>query len=506
MSKKFSLLINESPDVMLGILFSDVQKSQIYEDSKTFTDLVPKFQPEQILKDYLSTKDNNQFNLRKFVKDRFYDRNSSSSDSEIKSSLSPSKKIIRLWHELERNSQKGEGSLMALPYPYIVPGGRFSEQYYWDSFFIMLGLAEDKRWDMVEGMIKNITYMIDKFGFVPTANRTYYLSRSQPPFFVHMVKLLAEYKGQKVIIEYLPYLLIEYQFWMKGEELLKQGAKATAHVVKMSDGSILNRYFDSQMTPRPESFKVDTKTADSVDDDKAKNIYQNLRAAAESGWDFSSRWFDDPQDILTIRTVNIIPVDLNCLLYQLEEIIADSYSLSAQPDLAQKFRILSMDRKQALRKYCWDENQGFFVDYDFRNEQKKTNLTLASVFPLFAKNATNEQAKAVAVRLKKDFLKKGGLVTTLVNSGQQWDSPNGWAPLQWIAIEGLRNYGYYHLAKIIKSRWIKTNLKFLDKKNKLVEKYNVENTKRSGDGGEYLLQDGFGWTNGVLEFLLKDKK
>jgi alpha,alpha-trehalase len=399
--------------------------------------------------------------------------------------------------ELERNSLKSEGSLLALPYPYITPGGRFSEQYYWDSFFIMLGLAQDDRWDMVENMIKNITYMIDRFGFIPTANRTYYLSRSQPPFFSQMIKILTQHVGKNIISEYLPYLLIEYQFWMKGEETLKQDVKAYAHVVRMPDGTVLNRYYDSQMTPRPESFISDITAADGMNETEASRLYQNLRAAAESGWDFSSRWLDDSYDIRTIRTVDIVPIDLNCSLYQLEEMIADACSLN---------RNLSKVRAQSLQKYCWDETQGFFVDFDFQNEKMRTNLTLASIFPLYVKIATKEQAEKVAMRVRSDFLKKGGLVTTLINSGQQWDGPNGWAPLQWVAIEGLRNYGYNNLAKIIKSRWVKTNLKILNKKGKLVEKYNVENPRQLGGGGEYLLQDGFGWTNGVLEFLLHERK
>jgi alpha,alpha-trehalase len=506
MPKNLSSLIDESPDAILGILFADMQKSKIYKDSKVFADFVPKFKSEQILKEYLLAKNDSHFNLRKFIADHFYNLKSLRPASRVKASWSPSEKIKRLWLELERNSLKDEGSLIALPYPYITPGGRFSEQYYWDSFFIMLGLAQDNRWDMVENMIKNITYMIDRFGFVPTANRTYYLSRSQPPFFSQMIKMLAQHVGKNIMSEYLPYLLIEYQFWMKGEEMLSQDAKAYAHIARMPDGTVLNRYYDSQVTPRPESFVSDTSATDGMNEIKASKLYQSLRAAAESGWDFSSRWFDDPHDIRTIRTADVVPIDLNCLLYQLEGIIADAYDLNDQLSLAKKFRNLSEVRAQALQKYCWDEKQSFFVDFDLQNGRKRTNLTLASIFPLYAKIATNEQAKKVALHLKNDFLKKGGLVTTLVNNGQQWDSPNGWAPLQWVAIEGLRNYGYNNLAKIIKNRWVKTNLNLLDKKGKLVEKYNVEDPGQLGGGGEYLLQDGFGWTNGVLEFLLHERK
>jgi alpha,alpha-trehalase len=162
--------------------------------------------------------------------------------------------IAALWRHLERRNRRDRGSLIALPYAYIVPGGRFNEQFYWDSYFIMLGLAAENRWDMIEGMVKNYTYLMRKFGFIPTANRTYLLSRSQPPFFSHMVRLLVRHKGKLVLVEYLPYLLTEYRFWMKGRtKLAKQEHRAFARVVQMKNGELLNRYYDNKMTPRPES-------------------------------------------------------------------------------------------------------------------------------------------------------------------------------------------------------------------------------------------------------------
>ena len=131
-------------------------------------------------------------------------------------------------------------------------------------------------------------------------------------------------------------------------------------------------------------------------------------------------------------------------------------------------------------------------------------LTLAGVFPLYAKTATSKQAASVAKILEEKFLKSGGLVTTLEDTGQQWDSPNGWAPLQWIAIEGLRNYGYHQLANEIKKRWVNVTVDIFKETGKLVEKYDVANAGKGG-GGEYPLQDGFGWTNGVLAALLNEK-
>ena len=143
-------------------------------------------------------------------------------------------------------------------------------------------------------------------------------------------------------------------------------------------------------------------------------------------------------------------------------------------------------------------------DYNFHHEAPTGQLSLAAVFPLYARRAKKEQADAVANRIEKDFLKPGGLVSTLVNNGEQWDAPNGWAPLQLIAIEGLRNYGHHDLAYEIKHRWIRVNMKVYSEHHKLVEKYDVEGEHGLGGGGEYPLQDGFGWTNGVLAVLLAE--
>lgn len=499
------LRTQKSPDEGLGGLFQDVQKRQVYSDGKTFVDLVPRRRMKQIRQEYaLEMKDEN-FDLHEFVARHFYQYGDSETAYHTDTSMSAREHINELWHVLERKNRRDRGSLIAVPNAYVVPGGRFGEQFYWDSYFIMLGLAADGRWDTIEGMIKNYAYMIRKFGFIPTANRTYFLSRSQPPFFAQMVKLLARHKGRRILVEYLPYLLAEHRFWMKGRtKLAKAENRAYARVAEMPSGILLNRYYDNKTTPRPESLREDVETAETAPHREADRLFLHLRAGAESGWDFSSRWFEDPQDIRTIHAADIIPVDLNSLLYQLESTIADAYRALLQPLLARKFQVAADRRARAMQEYCWSERDGFFVDYNFHHAQSTGQLTLAGVFPLYAKIATTKQAAAVAERIEKDFLKAGGLQTTLVDNGQQWDAPNGWAPLQWVAIEGLRNYGYHHLASTIKDRWVKTNLDVFAAKGKLVEKYNVVTPGELGGGGEYPLQDGFGWTNGVLAALLAE--
>ena len=279
---------------------------------------------------------------------------------------------------------------------------------------------------------------------------------------------------------------------------------ASRRVVRMPDGSILNRYYDNKKTPRPESLREDVETAGESEGDRAEKLYLDLRAAAESGWDFSSRWFADEKELGTIHTTDIVPVDLNCLLFHLESTIAETYQLMYQPLLARKYRRLAEKRQAAIVKYMWDEDEEFFVDYNFQTGSSTGRVTIAGAFPLFTKVATPMQAKMVAARIKKDFLKKGGLVTTLIESGQQWDWPNGWAPMQWIAIQGLREYGHFALANKIKKSWIDACLFTYKEKLKMVEKYNVVTPHRLSGGGEYTLQDGFGWTNGVLAALLAE--
>lgn len=497
----------KSPDEALGELFRDVQKSRMYGDDKIFADLIPRKRMEQIQKEYLLAKKDPYFNLHEFLSLHFYKYSAYDTPFKTDPNITPREHITALWKFLERKNRLDRGSLLALPNPYIVPGGRFNEQFYWDSYFIMLGLAADGRWDMIEGMVKNCAHMIRKFGFVPTANRTYFLSRSQPPVFALMVKLLASHKGRaRTMVEYLPYMMLEHHFWMKGKRsLAKREHRAFARVAEMPNGLILNRYYDNKTTPRPDMLHEDTERLAQTHRG-AEELYLDLRAGAESGWDFSSRWLSDPDDITTIHTTDIIPVDLNCLLYQLEETIAEAYRLVFQPLLANRFQVTADQRKRAILKYCWSKDDSFFVDYNLRERRQTGRLTLAAVFPLYAKIATPKQASAVVRRLQQDFLKTGGLLTTLYSTGQQWDSPNGWAPLQWIAIHGLRNYGYHDLAETVKRRWVAGNLAVFAKSGKLVEKYDVTAGGRAGGGGEYPLQDGFGWTNGVLAALLDEDK
>ena len=153
--------------------------------------------------------------------------------------------------------------------------------------------------------------------------------------------------------------------------------------------------------------------------------------------------------------------------------------------------------------YCWNAEKGFYFDYDYVASVQKTSLTLAATFPLYFKIASVIQADKVAAIIEEHFLQSGGLITTTETTKQQWDAPNGWAPLQWIAINGLINYGHNELAENIAKRWMSINEKVYNNTGKMMEKYNVEATDLLAGGGEYDAQDGFGWTNGVYLALNK---
>jgi alpha,alpha-trehalase len=277
--------------------------------------------------------------------------------------------------------------------------------------------------------------------------------------------------------------------------------QARRNVVAMPDGSILNRYWDTRNTPRDEGYRNDFLTARASGRPPAQ-VYRDIRAAAESGWDFSSRWFGDRQHMPTIRTTSIVPVDLNSLLYGLEQAIARG--CAEQHDLAceQDFEGRAQRRRQAMERYLWDPRAGYFEDYDWQRGRRRDELSAATLYPLFVGLATSQQASRVARTMRAHLLKGGGIVTTTLHSGQQWDAPNGWAPLQWIAVRGLARYGDDSLAHDIASRWLATVRRVYANTGKMFEKYDVEHALPGG-GGEYPVQDGFGWTNGVTRGLLQ---
>ncbi len=486
------------PDSIYGELFRDVQLARIFPDNKTFVDCIPKRSPQAIVKDYLAVKNNPavRFSLKLFVEDNF-ELPQAPQLNYVTKEKDVVMHIKNLWGVLKREKDPViEGSsLLPLPYPYIVPGGRFREIYYWDSYFTMQGLKESGENEMIENMVNNFAYLISRYGHIPNGNRTYYLSRSQPPFFSLMLELLASIKGNYVYATFLPALTGEYNYWM-------DKTAATKHLVKMPDGSVLNRYYDRDDIPRQESYAEDVELAGKAKGNK-QVTYRNLRSAAESGIDFSSRWFADGKNLTTIQTINYVPVDLNCLLYHLEKVIARAYKESGNLLKAKYYDEIAGRRLKAINKYCWSPSAKWYVDYNMVSRKQSPELALAGMFPFFLNVADEKKMDLAKTILEKKFLKGGGVITTLKRTGQQWDAPNGWAPLEFVTIQGLENYKQSSLAKEIAERWAKLNIKVFENTGKLMEKYNVEDTHLEAGGGEYPSQDGFGWTNGVLLALIK---
>ena len=487
----------------LGALFADVQLSGVFADSKTFADAAPLGPPAAIVAAYARERGRAGFDLGAFVAAHFELPRAATTTFQSDTSQTMEAHIRALWPILTRApplDSSTPSSLIPLPHPYVVPGGRFREVYYWDSYFTMLGLVRSGRLDLVRDMLDNFAYLIGRFGHVPNGNRTYYLSRSQPPFFAAMVGLYAEAADTSRALAYLPALEAEHAFWMDGAARAEPGVP-WRRVVRLPGGRALNRYWDDLAEPRPEAYREDVALAAGVPRRSRPALYRNLRASAESGWDFSSRWLRRPVDLRTLETTDLAPVDLNCLLYDAERLIAALRAFrgaAGDAAVARRFAAAAERRRRDLMAAAWDARTGFFYDVRWRTgERVNDRPTLAAVVPLYFGLADSAQARAVAARLAREFLEPGGFVTSTVASGQQWDAPNGWAPLEWMAIEGLRRYGRGELADTAAARWLALNRRTYRATGKMMEKYDVVDLARGAGGGEYPTQDGFGWTNGV---------
>jgi alpha,alpha-trehalase len=490
------------PQAVFQELFVAVQSARIFPDGKTFADAVPKESPERILAAYRREPPRSDEALKNFIDAHFTLPPEATSAAAAPDHESLLTHIDQLWNQLTRTTKTAPAysSLLTLPYPYVVPGGRFREIYYWDSYFTMLGLMQSGRPELAEDMVRDFAYLIDTFGHVPNGARSYYLSRSQPPFFFEMVGLLSADDPPAAFGRYLPQLRREYAFWMRGASALHRGS-ARFHVVMLADGSILNRFWDDEDTPRDEAYAEDTELAkDSARE--PRQLYRDIRAAAESGWDFSSRWFADARTRASLDTTEILPIDLNSLMFGMEQAISAGCMRTGDTACKREFDQRAARRRKAIDRYLWDSPTGAYLDYRWTRRERISGISAATLYPVFVDMASPAQTQSVARAARDSLLKSGGIVTTPRDTGQQWDSPNGWAPLQWIAIDGLRRHHQTSLAATIACRWMAGVNHLYRETGKLVEKYDVVDTGRRGGGGEYPTQDGFGWTNGVMRRLV----
>jgi alpha,alpha-trehalase len=384
--------------------------------------------------------------------------------------------VTAFWPTVTRFHPKDDESLIGLPKPYLVPsytekvGFDYNELYYWDSYFMVQGMLDEKHKGLVMGILEDLVVMFKRLGVIPNASRTYLTGRSQPPFLTSFIFDIyhAYNPGDKWLKEMIDVAKEEYEtVWM--------GVK------KPNERQVyrgLSRYYDIN--------------------------YLHDLAEAESGWDMTPRF--------SRRALNYLPVDLNALLYKYEADFAKAARIFGEKREAAKWDNAAKSRKQTMDDLMWDKLRGLYYDYNFVKEKRGSVSSLAAFYPMWAGMVTDEQAKTLVKALRR-FENKGGLATTdslpvgqfvLGSMPTQWAYPNGWAPLHYVVIRGLERYGYHQDARRIAMKWLKTNLNWYNKDKVFLEKYNVVNPDKPPVKGVYPSQTGFGWTNAVFERFCQD--
>jgi alpha,alpha-trehalase len=427
--------------------------------------------------------------------------------------------------------------LLYLPNKYVVPGGRFNEMYGWDSYFIILGLLRDGRIDLARGMVENFFYEIENYGAVLNANRTYYLTRSQPPFLSSMV--MAVHAALKASGE-------DDRTWLgRAYAYIERDHAMWTQPPHLAGNTGLSRYYDFGEGPAPEALQDENDIylqvaayflrhpalpnyeaeASEVPDGRASgnpysvrvcgterpdstcekyltkltpDYYKGDRSMRESGFDISFRF-----EPFGAATHHYAPVCLNSLLFKTELDLEQLARLLGKTSEAAHWQELAGKRTQAMNEYFWDQRQGLFFDYNFDDAQRSTYLYATTFYPLWAGLASPEQAQALMKNLHL-FEKAGGIVTSLQQTQGQWDYPFGWAPLQLLAVEGMRRYGYNADADRISIEFLSMILQNFERDKTIREKYNVvtRSSETNVTAGYAANVIGFGWTNAAFVELL----
>ena len=451
-------------------------------------------------------------------------------------------KVLHGLGEIDPRKIQQQG-LLFLDHPYVVPGGRFNEMYGWDSYFIIRGLLRDGRVDLARDMVENFFFEIEHYGGVLNANRTYYLSRSQPPFLTSMI--LGVYEADKAAGK-------NDQAWLeRAYKDASQDYQLWAHEPHLAGATGLSRYFDFGTGPAPEELHNDpgyyravagyyllhpTSAAGHLMMEKSSNpesgplftlavcsgeqftgqesagctrvqdlqltpeYYKADRSMRESGFDPSFRFGAYAGD-----TQFYAPDCLNSLLYKTEKDLEHIATLLGKTAEAGQWAQRAQARREAINKYLWDPQRGMFFDYDFRNGARSTYHYITTFYPLWAGLATPEQARAVERNLGI-FEHAGGLAMSDQPTGVQWDYPYGWAPTQLLAIEGLRRYGFNDDANRLSYKFLSMVDDNFRRDGTIREKYNVvtrsDETKIAVGYEANVI--GFGWTNGAFLALLHE--
>jgi len=405
-----------------------------------------------------------------------------------------------------------EHGLLYLPHPYVVPGGRFNEMYGWDSYFIQVGLLQDDEVDKAKDLVDNFVYEIDHYGTILNANRTYFLSRSQPPFLTRMILGVYERTHDREWLRATwPSVEKYYAFWTNAPHLVPSlGLSRYYDLGKGPGAEVLSDEKDAEGRTHYDRAREYYKTHTVTDYDVARFydakrdtltdlFYKGDRSMRESGFDPSSRFGPFSVDI-----VHYAPVCLNALLFVMEEDAARIAGELGRPD-AKEWTARASRRRAAVDRYLWDEKAGVYRDYNFERRQRRDYPFATTFYPLWAGLATPAQAKRVLGSLKA-LEAPGGVLTSTNASGNQWDAPFGWAPLQIIAVDGLRRYGHREAADRLARAFVGTVVKEFEEHGVILEKYDLvrrESDVASGIRFGYSAnQIGFGWTNAAVLDLL----
>ncbi|KAG7207009.1 hypothetical protein KM043_000900 [Ampulex compressa] len=517
-----------------GELLHTIQMASIYKDSKTFVDMKMKHPPNETLalfREFMNRVDGmpTRHQIEQFVNDTFDPAGAEFEDWDPADWTTRPKFLANIlddnlrkfasdlnhiWKMLGRKMKddvrinEDHYSIIYVPYPVIVPGGRFREFYYWDSYWIIRGLLLSDMHSTAKGMLNNFVSIVDKIGFIPNGGRVYYTMRSHPPLLIPMAEeYLKVTKDYDWLDEHFPLLEKEFEFWMTNRtvEVELDGVKYT-----------LARYYEESSGPRPESYKEDYLTGQSFRTAEEKdNYYAELKTAAESGWDFSSRWFildgTNKGNLTNLKTRYIIPVDLNSIIYMNAELLAKYSRKMGNESKAAYYTRRAEEWKRAVTAVLWHEEVGAWLDYDILNDIKRDYFYPTNILPLWTNcydvSKREEYVSKVLKYLEKNqiMVNLGGIPTTLEHSGEQWDYPNAWPPLQYFVIMALDNTEdawAQRLAYEIGQRWVRSNYKAFNETHSMFEKYDATVSGGHGGGGEYEVQLGFGWTNGIIMDLL----
>jgi alpha,alpha-trehalase len=393
-------------------------------------------------------------------------------------------------------------SALDLPHPFVVPGGRFREFYYWDSFWILRGLLISELNQTAYNIVDNIASQIEKYGFMPNGARVYYLDRSQPPVFPLMVDLYVRSMGgvnapgnAAVLPRLLQLMAREHMFW-------RYNINSVNFTIPGQNKSVtMFRYNTTNTAPRPESYIEDEQAFNQTTNRTAADFYSNIAAGAETGWDFSTRWFmPGSENMSDIIAAHVIPVDLNTILLRDAEIIRDTAIALNQPDVAQQFSgYVEAYRETLISALRWSDFNDILL-LPNGSVVKRTGfyaaLAVVGWSPTIVANLSTLEKDTLVTRLLQN-INVSGMPTSEINSTQQWDFPNAWPPLQWFTVEAFDTLGRPDLAMDLRTKWVRTNYCFYAANQYMSEKYSAV-SDAAGKGGEYTDQEGFGWTNGVL--------